>query len=122
MSGSGQGIIQVDAQGTVNSAAHPAHPGSTVVLWLTGEGVTNPPGVDGRPAVDVLPKPVAAVTVTIGGLPATIQYAGAVPTLMPGLMQINAVLDPGVQAGAAVPVVVQIGNNSTQSNVTMVVD
>jgi uncharacterized protein (TIGR03437 family) len=65
---------------------------------------------------------VAAVTVTIGGLPATIQYAGAVPTLMPGLMQINAVLDPGVQAGNAVPVVVQIGNNSTQSNVTMVVD
>jgi uncharacterized protein (TIGR03437 family) len=122
MSGSGQGIIQVDAQGTVNSAAHPAHPGSTVVLWLTGEGITNPPGVDGRPAVQVLPKPVAAVTVTIGGLPATIQYAGAVPTLMPGLMQINAVLDPGVQAGNAVPVVVQIGNNSTQSNVTMVVD
>ena len=119
--GFGQGVIQVDAQGTVNSAAHPAHAGSTVVLWLTGEGITNPPGVDGRPAVDVLPKPVASVSVQIGGLPATIQYAGAVPTLMPGLMQINAVLDPGVQSGDAVPVVVQIGKKSTQSTVTMVV-
>jgi uncharacterized protein (TIGR03437 family) len=119
--GSGQGIIQVDAQGTVNSAANPAHPGSVVVLWLTGEGITNPPGVDGRPAVDVLPKPVAAVSVQIGGLPATIQYAGAVPTLMPGLMQINAQLDPGVQAGDAVPVNVKIGNKSAQNTVTMIV-
>jgi uncharacterized protein (TIGR03437 family) len=64
---------------------------------------------------------VAAVSVQIGGLPATIQYAGAVPTLMPGLMQINAVLDLGVQSGDAVPVVVQIGKKSTQSTVTMVV-
>ena len=40
---------------------------------------------------------------------------------MPGLMQINAVLDLGVQSGDAVPVVVQIGKKSTQSTVTMVV-
>jgi uncharacterized protein (TIGR03437 family) len=121
MQGSGQGAIHVDANGTANSADHPAHPDSTVVLWLTGEGVTDPPGVDGRLAGDILPKPVAGVSVEIGGLAANIEYAGAVPTLMPGLMQINAHLDRNVAPGDAVPVRVRIGNNWSQNNVTLVV-
>jgi uncharacterized protein (TIGR03437 family) len=50
-----------------------------VVLWGTGEGITDPPAVDGRPAVDVLPKPVAPVSATIGGLPAVVEYVGAAP-------------------------------------------
>jgi uncharacterized protein (TIGR03437 family) len=121
MQGFGQGAIQVDANGTANSANHPAHPGSVVVLWLTGEGVTDPPGVDGRLAIGVLPKPVANVAVQIGGLAATIQYAGAAPTMMPGLMQINAQLDPGVQPGDNVPVRVRIGNIWSRDGVTLVV-
>jgi uncharacterized protein (TIGR03437 family) len=121
MQGFGQGAIQVDANGTANSANHPAHPGSVVVLWLTGEGVTDPPGVDGRLAIGVLPKPVANVAVQIGGLAATIQYAGAAPTMMPGLMQINAQLDPGVQPGDNVPVRVRIGDIWSRDGVTLVV-
>jgi uncharacterized protein (TIGR03437 family) len=121
MQGSGQGAIQVDANGTANSTDHPAHPDSTVVLWLTGEGVTDPPGVDGRLALDILPKPVAPVYVEIGGLAANIEYAGAAPTMMPGLMQINAHLDRNVAPGNAVPVRVRIGNNWSRSDVTLVV-
>jgi len=121
MQGSDQGAIQVDANGTANSPEHPAHPGSTVVLWLTGEGVTDPPSVDGRLAGDILPKPVAGVYVEIGGLPAVIEYAGAAPTMMPGLMQINAQLDPGVLPGDNVPVRVRIGNNWSRDDVTLVV-
>lgn len=36
-----------------NLGPAPAHPGETVVLWGTGEGVTDPPGVDGRLATGV---------------------------------------------------------------------
>jgi uncharacterized protein (TIGR03437 family) len=88
-SGKGQGAILNEDGATPNSAANPAVAGSIVVLWGTGEGITDPPGVDGRPAVAVLPKPVAPVSVTIGGLPAVAEYVGAAPGMMPGIFQIN---------------------------------
>jgi uncharacterized protein (TIGR03437 family) len=118
-SGTGQGSI-LNQDNSVNSAANPAARGSVVILWATGEGVTDPPGVDGRPAAEVLPKPVAAVSVQIGGLPATVQYAGAAPGLMPGVIQINAQMSPNVQAGN-VPVRVTIGGASSQDGVTVAV-
>ncbi len=118
--GTGQGSI-LNQDGTVNSAANPASLGSSVVLWATGEGITDPPGVDGRPAVDVLPKPLAAVTVDIGGLPATVQYAGAAPHYMPGVLQINARMSPNVQPGNNVPVHITIGGVSSQAGVTLAV-
>src|ERR1035438_232503 len=71
-SGTGQGSI-LNQDSKVNSAANPADRGSLVVLWATGEGVTDPAGVDGRLAIDVLPKPLAPVSVDVGGLPATVQ-------------------------------------------------
>jgi uncharacterized protein (TIGR03437 family) len=105
----------------LNSAAAPAHPGSIVVLWGTGEGITDPAGVDGRPAVDVLPKPVAPVSVQIGGLPAVVEYAGAAPGNMPGLFQINARIAAGVSTGDSVPVSVKVGDLSSQQGVTVAV-
>lgn len=119
-SGTGQGSI-LNQDNTVNSMTNPAAPGSVVILWATGEGVTDPPGVDGRPAVDVLPKPVAPVTVTIGGLPATVQYAGAAPGYMPGILQINAQMSADVQPGISVPVQIMIGGVAGQDSVTLVV-
>jgi uncharacterized protein (TIGR03437 family) len=91
-SGKGQGAILNQDGVTPNSTATPAAPGAVVVLWGTGEGITDPPGVDGRPAVDVLPKPVAPVSVTIGGLPATVEYVGAAPGMMPGSFRSTPVL------------------------------
>ena len=120
-SGQGQGAILNQDGVTPNSTKTPASPGSVVVLWGTGEGVTDPPGVDGRLAVDVLPKPVAQVSVQIGGLPATVQYAGAAPYNMPGLFQINVVVPPNVQTGDSVPVKVTIGGASSRDGVTLAV-
>jgi uncharacterized protein (TIGR03437 family) len=119
-SGSGPGAI-LNQDNTVNSAANPASRGSVVILWATGEGVTDPPGVDGRLAVDVLPAPVAAVTVDIGGLPATVQYAGAAPGMMPGVLQVNAQMSPNVEAGNSVPVHVTVGGVASQDGVTLAV-
>ena len=119
-SGTGQGSI-LNQDNSVNSATNPAAAGSVVILWATGEGVTDPPGVDGRPALDVLPKPVAPVSVTIGGLPATVQYAGAAPGYMPGILQINAQMSGDVQPGNSVPVRITIGGVSSQDSVTLAV-
>jgi trimeric autotransporter adhesin len=118
-SGKGQGAILNQDNVTRNSPSAPASAGSVVILWGTGEGVTDPPGVDGRPAVDVLPKPVAQVTVTIGGLPATVEYAGAAPGSMAGLFQINARIPANVTPGDQVPVQVKVGGVASQDGVTV---
>jgi uncharacterized protein (TIGR03437 family) len=118
--GSGQAAMQ-NQGGSANSAQAPALPGSVVVLWGTGEGATTPPGVDGRLAIDILPKPVATCTAEIGGVPARVEYCGAAPFNMPGLFQINARIDPSVAPGDAVPVRVLISGRPSQNNVTMVV-
>jgi uncharacterized protein (TIGR03437 family) len=119
-SGTGQGSILNQDQ-SVNSVSNPAASGSIVVLWATGEGLTDPPGVDGRPAVDVYPAPLAAVSVDIGGYPATVKYAGAAPGYPPGVLQINAQMSTNVQAGNAVPVHITIGGVKSQDGVTLVV-
>jgi uncharacterized protein (TIGR03437 family) len=120
-SGTGQGSILNEDGVTKNSASAPAMPGSVIILYGTGEGLTDPPGVDGRLAIDVLPKPVAAVSVEIGGLPAAVEYAGAAPYTMPGMVQINATMSSNVASGDHIPVVVKIGGRVSQDGVTVAV-
>jgi uncharacterized protein (TIGR03437 family) len=119
-SGTGQAAA-LNQDGSVNSVTNAAAAGSTIVLYLTGEGQTAPPGVDGKIATAApYPAPVLPVTVTIGGQPATYAYAGAAPGEVAGVMQINASIPMGV-AGSTVPVSVQIGTVSTQNGVTIAV-
>lgn len=120
-SGKGQASATNSDGVTPNSSAAPAHPGAVITLWATGEGVTDPPGVDGRLAVGILPKPLANVTVEIGGQSATVQYAGAAPGDMPGLFQVNAVIPASVQASNQVPVLVKVGSGASLSGVTLAV-
>jgi uncharacterized protein (TIGR03437 family) len=118
-SGTGQAAaLNQDTSG--NSVTHPAPPGSVIVLFATGEGQTTPAGVDGKLAVAPLPKPVQKVTVTIGGLPATVDYAGGAPGEVAGVMQVNATIPAGV-FGSAVPIVVQVGNFKSQAGATIAV-
>jgi uncharacterized protein (TIGR03437 family) len=88
---------------------------------MTGAGLTNPAGVDGQPGAAPLPKPVAPIAVTIGGVSAAVQYAGQAPGAVAGVIQINAQIPSGIQAGNAVPVVVQAGSVPTQAGVTVAV-
>ena len=48
-----------------------------VALYGTGEVQTNPPGIDGQLAGDLLTKPVLPITVTVYGKDAQVLYAGA---------------------------------------------
>jgi uncharacterized protein (TIGR03437 family) len=118
--GAGQGAI-VNEDGARNSAANPAARGSVIEIYATGEGQTNPAGEDGKLAEPPYPVPRLAVTVTIGGLPADIEFAGAAPGFA-GLLQINAKIPAGVAAGSEVPLVVRIGGVSTQGGVTVAVE
>lgn len=118
-SGIGQGAF-LNQDGSFNSAANPAARGSTVVLYSTGEGQTNPPGVDGLPARAALPKPVLPVKVRIGGREAAIAYAGAAPGLVAGLMQLNVVI-PTETAPGLVPVELQVGDKISNRAVFLAV-
>lgn len=118
-SGTGNGSI-VNADGTVNTPANPAVRGSYVSLYGTGEGQTNPRGVDGRFANSVYPKPVLPVKVSIGGVDATagILYMGGAPTAVAGEFQLVVTVPTSVPAGA-VPVVVTVGSASSQAGLTV---
>lgn len=119
VSGSGQGAI-INQDGTVNSASNPAALGSTVSVYATGEGQTNPAGVDGSPDAPPLPQPVTQpVTSTVGGAAATVTYAGGVSGLVAGLLQVNVQILQGISTGNAVPIVLIIGGTTSQANVTV---
>ena len=49
------------------------------------------------------------------------QYAGGAPGEVAGVMQINVQIPSGITPGNAVPVVVQVGNATSQAGVTIAV-
>lgn len=119
-SGTGQGAI-VNPDGSLNSAANPAARGSIVSLYATGEGETNPSGIDGMLAGDTPPKPKLLVTAAIGGVSAEVTYAGGGTGLVAGGMQINVRVPMSLAPGSAVPVLIRVGDASSQAGVTLAV-
>jgi uncharacterized protein (TIGR03437 family) len=116
--GSGNAAV-LNQDSTVNSPANPAATGSVIALYATGEGISDIPGVDGRVATSILPKPQATVALVIGGKPATdIRYAGAAPDGVAGAMQINVAIPQGVGPGA-VPVKLSVGGQNSADGVTI---
>ena len=109
----------LNQDGSVNTADNGIEPGSIVVLYATGEGDTDPKGVDGKPALTQYPQPVLPVSVKFGGVPAEVLYAGAAPEMVAGVLQINARVPVGFPSRTAIPVVVTVGGASSQANVTI---
>ena len=106
---------------SVNGDAHPAPVGSVISLYVTGEGQTSPAGTDGQIAGAALPQPLLAISVTIGGIPATVLYAGGASGEVAGVMQVNVQVPPGVQPGSAVPVMLTVGKASSQPGITIAI-
>jgi uncharacterized protein (TIGR03437 family) len=117
--GPGQ-IVALNQDGTVNGADHPAPAGSYLTVYATGAGQTNPPGQDGAIGAPPLGLPNFSVTVTIGGKSADVQFAGAAPGLVQGVIQVNALVPSGLTAGP-VPMVVAVGGANSQSGVVVYV-
>jgi uncharacterized protein (TIGR03437 family) len=110
--GRGQAAI-LNEDGSVNGPGNPAARGSVVAIFATGEGQTQPPGVDGLivPA-DGLRSPVAPVAVSIGGQNTEVIYAGSAAGQVCGMLQVNARVPEGIAPGNAVTVAIQIGSSS----------
>ncbi len=111
--GAGQAAAINAVDGTVNSAANPVKIGGFISLYATGEGQTGPAGVDGRLGGSAPTNPILPVSVTVGGIPARVQYAGSVQGQVAGLMQVNVMIPDGVEPGGYVPVVLQVGDRSS---------
>jgi uncharacterized protein (TIGR03437 family) len=117
-SGRGQGAI-LNQDSSQNAPGNPTTVGSVVSVYATGEGQTNPAGVDGRPG-DLNPRlPIQTVTATIGGIDAPVQYAGGVFGLTAGVLQVNLQVPAGVVPGSAVPVLLNIGGKASAVGVTV---
>ena len=119
--GSGTGeAVATNQDGSANSATNPAAAGTFITLYATGEGQTSPGGSDGQPVSAPQPRPVLPVSVTIGGLPATVQSA-VERTGSAGVMQVTVQVPGGVEPGRTVPVVLQVGGVSSPPGVTIAV-
>jgi uncharacterized protein (TIGR03437 family) len=120
--GGGQGAI-LNQDGTVNSGSNPAAPGSVVMLFATGAGLTTPASTDGllTPVSQPYPAPNLPVSVTIDGFPTQVTYVGAAPGLVAGVLQINAVVPAKAAAATFDQVIVTIGDYVSPSAVTLTV-
>jgi uncharacterized protein (TIGR03437 family) len=118
-SGTGPGAI-LNSNLSVNTAANPAPRGTTIVIYMTGEGQTSPQGVDGKVTTAPYPAPLLPVAVTIGGAAATVSFMGEAPGLVSGVLQLNVIVPSTLTTTGAVPVVVTFGGGtSSQAGVTV---
>lgn len=104
---------------TLNSESSPVNKGSVLVLYATGEGLTTPQMADGQIVTQPTATPNPALSVQIGGADATVLYAGGIPGFVAGLMQINVRVSTSATTGKAVPVVVTIQGQNSQTGATV---
>ena len=123
--GTGQAaILQQAGQGPLsyNSSSNPARAGDFLEIFATGQGLWAPP-----PQSDVFffgePFTTLPVSLTIGGEPTKIVYAGTLGARLSSwsVLQINAVVPDGLSPGDE-PLVLKIGaNDNTAQKVTIAV-
>ena len=97
--GKGQAVA-INQDGSINAASTPAQVSNVISLYATGGGQGDGP-----------------VTVTIGGQSAILTSTKKIA----GVVQIGVKVPSGIQTGSVVPVVVQVGNTSSQAGVTIAV-
>jgi uncharacterized protein (TIGR03437 family) len=105
------GTTMVTPSGMATSAARPAHPGETIVLYGVGFGPVSPDAGAG----DIVQQDNTLLTpfqVFFNGARAAVSYAGLAPGSV-GLYQFNVVV-PDSAAGAAVPLTFALGGSMGQ--------
>ncbi len=122
-SGKGPAIafnIKDDGSATLNSAGNPAQKGKFITFFLTGEGQTTPPGVDGRLPLFPYPAPAQPVSVSFGGVEskAADNWMGLIYA---GVLQLNIRVPLDAPSGAAIPLVVAVGGIPSQAGVTIAI-
>jgi uncharacterized protein (TIGR03437 family) len=95
--------VRYDASGngSIVTERNPAQPGDTVAVYLTGLGAVFPLASDGAPGSSVstsLNNAAQPIAADIGGVAATVGYAGLAPGFA-GLYQLNITVPTGLTAG-----------------------
>ncbi|HEY1758610.1 MAG TPA: hypothetical protein VGG72_24780 [Bryobacteraceae bacterium] len=109
----------VNQDGTLNSSTNPAPRGSTVTFYGTGMGHMTPQLADGYLAIaQPYSVPSNPYSMTIGGEPATVLYAGDAPGLSTGVFQINATIPTNITPGAET-VALSVGGASGQVTIAI---
>jgi uncharacterized protein (TIGR03437 family) len=120
----GSGVGQASAindDGASNNATAPAKAGSTITILATGLGQTVPAGVTGEILSGGASSPALPVSVTIGGLDATVRDVTAAPGQVSGILELHVVTPQLVAPGPTVPIVLQAGSARSQYGVTIAV-
>jgi uncharacterized protein (TIGR03437 family) len=116
--GTGQGVVLLNDR--LADVANPARAGDIVVVYCTGLGVTQPAVASGVASPGNPPGvTTAAVTATVGGVPAVVHFAGLTPAFV-GLYQVNLQIPAGVTPDGAVPLVL-IQNGVSSNLVTLAI-
>jgi uncharacterized protein (TIGR03437 family) len=114
-SGAGQGAVLIAPGAQLAAPGTPVSRGAYVSIFCTGLGaVTNQPATGVAATANPLSQTITVPTVTIGGIGATVSFSGLAPGFA-GLYQVNAVVPFGVTPGNAVPVVMGVGNASSNT-------
>ena len=117
------------AEGTLDDfpmlTARPASTGEFIVILATGLGPVNPPAVTGDNSLDengnfIQRDVVEQVRVFIGGVEATVVFAGLSPEFV-GVYQLNVEIAPGTPVGDAVSIVIEVGGVRSRDDVTIAV-
>jgi uncharacterized protein (TIGR03437 family) len=139
--GSGPAVIGVNNNGLIGgfrfqtSAAAPgiftadgnlgpsseAAKGGYATMYVTGAGELTralATGVAASGSASSLPMPRLPVNVTVGGVPALVQFAGATPGVV-GLIQVNFIVPETVDAGVQPVVITVDGAPSIAANLTV---
>jgi uncharacterized protein (TIGR03437 family) len=134
-SGKGQAAAQnqdftLNGDTGVNPSARPVARGSALILYANGQGANFIDPSNGQsldPPVSGAPPPAGKLfvtretpTVTIGGVPASVEFSGLTPGLV-GLWQINLRVPQNAPTGNAVPIVVSQGGK-TSATITVAVN
>ena len=119
--GVGQAAV-LNQDNSLNGSSNPAGAGSVIQIFATGGGQTVPASVTGTLAGNSLDTTALPVTVTIRGADAPVTYHGSAPGEVAGVLQVNAVVPPGITPGPAVPILITVGGNQSQSGATIAVE
>jgi len=103
------------------TVSNPVHPSDRLTIYLTGLGQTSPEVATGSASpADPLSSPLVRPTVTLGGVPVTVDFAGLTPGDV-GVYQINVTIPfKGVPTGFDIPLTITQGGQATTIPVRVV--
>jgi uncharacterized protein (TIGR03437 family) len=126
VTGGTQAIAVNNSDGTLAAApgsiqgltTRAARAGEVLIVYATGLGAVTPSVQSGFTSADALRSAVAAPVVMIGGVAASVAFAGLAPQFV-GVNQLNIVVPDGVAPGPAVPIAIRSGTITHQASIAI---